>query len=122
MPRPWGLQALVLAQGHLREHSYGSLEGEALLAHVQKLHLGIAHHLQLLLLHGLLVGVGQGDVHRLLIEHLGAEHGLDHLPGGLAGAEAGDADLAALLFIGLLNSGLKIGCAHLHGQRDHAFL
>ena len=115
-----GLDPLVLAQGHLGVHGHGGLEGEALLAHLQQLHLGIAHHLQLLLLDGGAVGVGQGGVDGLLVEDGLAVHALDHLAGRLAGTEAGHADAAALLSVSLLNGSLKIGGAHLHSQRDHA--
>ena len=67
------------------------------------------------------IGVGQGDVHRLFIEDAGAVHVFNHLAGSLAGAEAGHTDAPALLSVGLLNSSLKVGGAHLHGQRDRAF-
>ena len=115
-----GLKALVLAELDLGIDGDGALEHDALLAAGIQLHLGIADDLQLLLLHGALVGVGQNDIHGLLIEHLGAVHALDHLAGSLAGAEAGHVDLAAHLEICLVQGGLKILGADLDGQQDLA--
>ncbi len=115
-----GLDTLVLAQSDLGVHRHGGLEGETLLAHAQQLHLGIAHHLQLLLLDGGGIGVGQGLVHGLFVEDAGAVHVLDHLAGGFAGAEARHPDAPALLPVGLLNGSLELPGAYLHGESDHA--
>ena len=117
-----GLQALILAQSHLGIHGHGALEHHAVLAAGLQLHLGIAHDLQLLLLHGVLIGVGQKDIHCFFIEDLCAVHALDHLAGSLAGAEAGNADLAALLQVSLVDGGLKGGGVCFDGQCDLALV
>ena len=98
----------------------GALKDHAVLAAGLQLHLGIAHDLQLLLLHGGLIGVGQHDIHSLLVKDLSAVHPLDDLAGSLAGAEAGDIHLATHLQIGLVDSLLEFFCADLDGQLDLA--
>ena len=116
------LQALVLAQLYLGVHGHGALEGAALGVHALQLHLGIAHHVQLLLRHGGLIGVGQHDIHGFLIKDLCAVHLLDDLARRLAGAEAGHVDLAAHLQIRLVDSGLKLLSADGNGQCHSALL
>ena len=81
-----------------------------------------AHSLQTLLLHGVLIGVGQKDIHCFFIEDLCAVHALDHLAGSLAGAEAGNAELAALLQVSLVDGGLKGGGICFNGQCDLALV
>ena len=76
----------------------------------------VAHVLQVLLLHGGLIGGGIDVVDGLLIEHGGAVHALDDLAGGLALPEAGDGDVLAGLQICLLNRGLKRIRLYLDGQ------
>ena len=117
-----GLEPLVLAQLNLGIHSDGALEGRAFLAHALDLHLGITNDLQLLLVHGALVSVGQNGVDGFLIKDLGAVHALDHLAGSLAGTEAGNIHLAAHLQIRLVDGGLELLGAHLDGQSDSALL
>ena len=116
------LQALVLAQLHLRVYGHGALEHHTVLGAALQLHLGIADDLQLLLLHGGLIGVGQQDVHCFFIEDLCAVHALDHLAGSLAGAEAGNADLGPLLQVRLVDGGLKGGGICFDGQCDLALV
>ena len=115
------LQALVLAQLHLGINSDGSLEGHAVLAAVLQLHLGIAHDLQLLIADGLLIGIGQNDIHGLFIKDLRAIHALNDLAGSLAGAETGNVHFAAHLQVCLVDGNLKILGADLDGQCDLAF-
>ena len=117
-----GLKTLVLAQLHLGIHGDGALEGGAFLAHVLDLYLGIAHDLQLLLVHGALISVGQNGVDSFLIKDLGAVHALDYLAGSLAGTEAGNIHLTAHLQIRLVDGGLELLGAHLDGQSDSALL
>ena len=115
------LQALVLAQRHLGIHGSGRLERKAVLRDLaHHFNSGIADNLQLLLLHSSLIGLGERNIDGLLEKHLGAIHPLDHLAGGLAGAEARNTDLPAHLLICLFNSSLKRGSVHLDGQRYHA--
>ena len=114
-------QALILAQGDLGIHGRDSLEGKALpgaLAH--QLHRRVAHYVELLLLHGGLIGVGEGDINRLVEKHLRAVHALNDLPGGLAGTETGDVDLSPHLPVRLFHGGLEFLGLHLNGQRDLA--
>ena len=113
-------QALVGAQLDLGADGDQRLEGEALLAHLNDFHLGIAHVVQVLLLDGLLIGAGVDGIDGIFIKHAGAVHPLDDLPGGLALAEAGDGDAAAVLQIGLLNSSLELLRSDLDGQLDRA--
>ena len=115
-------QALVLAQLHLGSDGDQGLEGQALLAHIHDLHLGPRHGIQLLLLNRLGIGLGVQVVDSILIKHAGAVHALDDLPGGLALAETGHADLAALLLVDLLDSGLELLLADLDHQLDGALL
>ena len=115
-----GLQALVLAQFHLGIHGDSALKHGAFLADALDLHLGIANDLQLLLVHGALVSVGQNGVDGFLIKDLGAVHALDHLAGRLAGTEAGNVHLTAHLQIRLVDGGLELLGAHLDGQSDSA--
>ena len=117
-----GLQPLVLAQLHLGIHGHGALEHHAVLGAGLQLHLGIAHRLQTLFLHSGLVGIGQDDIHSLLIEDLCAVHLLDDLAGGLADTEAGYVDLTAHLQIRLVDGGLELLGARLDGQSDSALL
>ena len=117
-----GGQALIGAQLHLGTDRDQSLKGQAVLAHLNDLDLGVTHVIQLLLLHGLGISAGIDLVDGLFIEHAGAIHALDDLPGGLALAEAGDADALAVLLIGLLNGSLKRVGLHLDGQLDGALL
>lgn len=84
-----GLQTLVLAQRHLGIHRHGALKDHAVLAAGLQLHLGIAHDLQLLLLHGGLIGVGQHDIHSLLVKDLSAVHPSMILRGALPGRKPG---------------------------------
>ena len=84
------------------------------------LHRGIAHHLELLLLHGSLIGLGERDIDCLFEKHLCAVHPLDDLPGGLARAEARHVDLLAHLLICLFDGSLKLRCTDLDGQNDLA--
>ena len=109
-------ETLVLAQLHLRTDSDGGLKGQAVLAGLQNLHVGPGHHVQLLLLHGIGIGLGIELVDGIFIEHAGAEHTLDDLPGSLALPEAGHVDLVALLQISLLDRGLKLLAADLDDQ------
>ena len=116
-----GGQSLVLAQGHFGIHRGGGLEGEAVAGHLAlDLHRGIAHHLELLLLHGSLIGLGERDIDCLFEKHLCAVHPLDDLPGGLARAEARHVDLLAHLLICLFDGSFKLRCTDLDGQNDLA--
>ena len=92
-----GGQALIFAQLDLGADSHRGFECKAILIGLQQLHIGISHGIQLLLLHSLIKEVGIGQIHRLLIEDLGAVHGLDHLPGGLALPEPREHDTVPLL-------------------------
>ena len=110
-------EALVLAQGHLGIEGHHGGEGIAVLGDlVFQVDLGIAHKVQVLLLHSLHEGGSPGGLHGILIEDALAVSVLDHLAGGLAGTEAREADLLALLQISLLHSGFKLGSFHLNGQ------
>ena len=115
-------EALVLAQRDLGIHGSSGLEGEAVLrALAHHLHGGIAHDLELLLLHSGLIGIGERNIDGFLEKHLCAVHALDHLAGGLAGTEARDIDLLAHLLICLFDGSLKLRRTHLNGQRDLTF-
>ena len=114
------LQALVLAQLHLRVYGHGALEHHTVLGAALQLHLGIADDVQFLLLHGGLIGVGENDIHGFLIKDLGAVHLLDDLTGGLTHAEAGYVDLTAHLQIRFVDGGLEFLGARLDGQCDPA--
>ena len=112
-----GGEALVGLQGDLGADGDQGGEDEALLlVDLHDVHDGVAHVLQVLLLHGLLIGGGIDVVDGLLIEHGGAVHALDDLAGGLALPEAGDGDVLAGLQICLLNRGLKRIRLYLDGQ------
>ena len=113
-------QTLILAQLHLGVHGHGTLEHHAVLGAGLQLHLGIAHHVQLLLLHSGLVGIGQDNIDSFLVEHLRAVHLLDDLAGGFAHTEAGYVDLTAHLQIRLVDGGLELLGARLDGQSDAA--
>ena len=114
------LQALILAQLYLGIHGNGGLEGHAVLAAVLQLYLGITHYIQLFLADGLLIGVGQHNIHGLLIEDLHTVHALNDLARSLAGAETGDVHLAAHLQISLVDGSLKVLGADFNGQCDLA--
>ena len=115
-------QTLVLAQGDLGIHGDNGLEGKAVargIAH--QLHRRVTHHLKLLLLHGLLIGIGERNIDGLLVKDLRAIHPLNELAGGLAGTEARHIDLSAHLPIRLFDGGLKRLRTDLDGQSDLAF-
>ena len=115
-------ELLVLTQSDLRVHGSGGLESKAVLrALAHQLHGGIAHDLELLLLHSGLIGIGERNIDGLLEKHLCAVHALDHLTGGLAGTEARNVDLLAHLLICLFDGSLKLCRTHLNGQRDLTF-
>ena len=115
-------QALVLAELDLGIHGNGRLEGEAVLVDlvVHDLDLGIADNVEAALADGLRICLGQGDVNGIAVENARAVELFDHLAGGLAGAEAGNAELAAGLGVGLGNGGFKFLRADLDGHRDSA--
>ena len=115
-------QALVFAELDLGIHGNGRLEGEAVLVDlvVHDLDLGIADNIEAALADGLRICLGQGDVNGIAVENARAVELFDHLAGGLAGAEAGNAELAAGLGVGLGNGGFKFLRADLDGHRDSA--
>ena len=115
-------QALVLAELDLGIHGNGRLEGEAVLVDlvVHDLDLGIADNVEAALADGLRICLGQGDVNGIAVENTRAVELLNHLAGGLAGAEAGNAELTACLGVSLGNSGFKLLRADLNGHRDSA--
>ena len=115
-------QALVLAELDLGIHGNGRLEGEAVLVDlvVHDLDLGIADNVEAALADGLRICLGQGDVNGIAVENTRAVELLNHLAGGLAGAEAGNAELTARLGVSLGNSGFKFLRADLDGHRDSA--
>ena len=107
------LQALVIAQGHFGvEIGLHREDNAAILAVFQVGDVGRADGLDLLGHDGLFIDLGENLVDSVFIEHLGAVHTLDHLPGGLALAEAGDKDIFAALVVGLGQSGVKLRLLH----------
>ena len=114
-------KSLVVAQSDFRTNCHSGLERKALFAGIQQFHFGIGNGVQSLLLHRLVEQLRVDLVNGILIKDFCTVHSLDHLPGGFTLTEAGEHDSAALLSVGLLNSSLKVGGAHLHGQRDRAF-
>ena len=64
------------------------------------------------------VVLGQRVLERLLAAGLGAEPGLEHLAGRLAGPEARDADLLGDLLEGRVDGLLELACVDLDGQLD----
>ena len=115
-------KTLVLAQLHLGIHRHGALEHHAVLGAALQLHLGVAHHVQFLLLHRTLVGVGQEDIHGFLIKDLGTVHLLDDLTGCLTHTEAGYVDLTAHLQIRFVDGSLELLGTRLDSQSDPALL
>ena len=110
-------QALVLAQSDLGIHGNHSLEGEAFLgALADHLNVGITDNLQLLLLDGSIISLGECVINGFLEKHFCAVHLLDHLAGSLTGAETLHIDLLAHLLICLLDRSLKLSSADLDGQ------
>ena len=103
-----GLQALVLAQLDLGIELYldGQLQG-LVLADVHIGNRGLTHGLPALVGDGFLVHVGEDLFHRVAVKYSRAVEVLDHLPGGLALAEAGNGDVLAVLQVGLGNAGLE---------------
>ena len=117
-----GGQALVLTELDLGIHSDGRLEGEAVLVDlvVHDLNFGIADDIESALADSLRICLGQSDVNGIAVEHARAVELFDHLAGGLAGAEAGNAELVAGLGISLGDGGFKLLRADLDGHRDSA--
>ena len=117
-----GGQALVLAELDLGVHGDGRLEGETVLVDlvVHDLNFGIADDIESTLADGLRICLGQSDVNGIAVEHARAVELFDHLAGGLAGAEAGNAELVAGLGISLGDGGFKLLRADLDGHRDSA--
>ena len=115
-------QALVRTDLGLGSDGDHGLKGKAVLAHLQDFHFGVGHHIQLLLLHGLGVSGGIKLFDGVFIEHAGAVHTLDDLPGGLALPEAGDGDAAPLLLVDLVQRGLKLLSPDLDDQLYGAVL
>ena len=118
-----GGETLVLTQSDLRIEGHHGGKAVALLADLAfQFNLGIAHEMQILLLHGLHKGGSPGRLHGVLIEDALPVGVLDHLAGSLSGTEARKADFLALLQISLLHSGFKLSGFHLDGQLGLALL
>ena len=101
-------QALIGTQLHLGTDGDQSLKGQALLAHGNDLHLGVAHLVQLLLGNGLSISLRVDLVDGIFIEHAGAVQAFHDLAGGLALAEAGHVDAGTILQVSLLDRSLKL--------------
>ena len=113
-----GLDALVLAQHRhgIQRHVKGKLDA-LVVRDLDVGDAGLSDDAELALLHAGVIAVGGQLVHGVLIEHLAAVHTLDHLPRGLALAEAGDIDILFILQVGLLHGLFKFRRVRSHRKR-----
>ena len=111
------LNALVLAQGHVRldEHFAGELQVLAG-ADLLDIDLRTIDDLELVLVDGRAVHLVEDQLERLVIEDAFAVHVLDHLARGVSLAEAGDRDLAAHLDVCLAHRLVELGRVDVKGK------
>jgi len=102
-----GGQALVVLEGDLRLNRRDGDKGEHAVLDVDVGDARLVDRLDAGLGHRGLIGVGDADVHGLLIEETGAVELLDHLARRAAGAEALNVDLADVLAVCFLTGVLK---------------
>ena len=111
--------ALVLTQLDVGEYEHLAGESKVLAGlHLLHVQLGTAHGLEVIVLDGAHVRIGEENFQRILIENAGAVHPLNQLARSLALAEARHADLTAHFQIGLLDGLFKIGGGRLERYLD----
>ena len=111
------LDALVLAQGHVRldEHFAGELQVLAG-ADLLDIDLRTVDDLKFVLVDGRAVNFVKDQLEGLVIENAFAVHVLNHLARGVSLAEAGDRDLAAHLDVCLAHRLVKLGRVDVKGK------
>ena len=111
--------ALVLTQLDVGEYKHLAGESKVLAGlHLLHVQLGTAHGLEVIVLDGAHVRIGEENFQRILIENAGAVHPLNQLARSLALAEARHADLTAHFQVGLLDGLFKIGGGRLERYLD----
>ena len=117
------LQPFILAKSDLgiKRRLNGHLHRLVVL-HVHGGHGGLTHGLPSLIQNSLLINVGEDLIDSVFIEDFCAVHGLDHLSGRFALAEAGKRDVLAVFQIGLVQTLFKLCAVDLHDNFRAAVL